>query len=277
MLSPVALSYSRREKFIFWHVLQKLAVDGATCLHATSISEFYEFRSFGIKQPIAIIPNGIDLQDVVHLGSPSRDGSSRTLLFFGRIHSKKGLDILIPAWGRVAACYPSWRLRIIGPGEIDEVKMLDQLIVTHQAPRVSVEGPAYGNDKWRILSEADLFVLPTHNENFGIAVAESLACHRPVIVGKGAPWSGVEAHRCGWWVGSDEIALAEGLMAALSTPDEVLDEMGQRGAAWMKQDFSWDKIGVEMARVYDWILGRGGRPDCVDILDGYEMADFNER
>lgn len=277
MLSRVALNYSRRAKWLFWHALQKLAVDEAACLHATCLSEFYEFRSLGIRQPIAIVPNGIDLPDVAHFGAPSRDSSSRTLLFFGRIHEKKGLDILIPAWVRVAASYPYWRLRIVGPGEPEDTRKLAQLILKHKAPRVSIEGAVYGNDKWRILSEADLFVLPTRNENFGITVAESLACRRPVIVTKGAPWSGVEAHRCGWWVGTDELALVEGLMAALGTPDGVLDDMGQRGAAWMKQDFAWDKIGLEMARVYDWILGRGPRPDCVDVLDGYKMADFNER
>ena len=268
MLSSVAMGYSTSSKRLFWLAMQKLAVEEAACLHATSQSEHDEFRAFGIKQPIVILPNGIDLPDPASLSAPLRSGARRTLLFLGRIHPKKGLDMLIPAWSRIAARYPDWGLRIVGPAEPKHLADLKKIINTHQVPRTSVEGPVYGEAKWRLYSEAHLFVLPTHNENFGLTVAESLACRRPAIVTKGAPWAGLETHRCGWWVDTSVQALAEGLAAALGMPDDVLDAMGQRGAAWMKQEFDWNSIGVEMARVYDWILGRGDRPDCVHLVQG---------
>lgn len=267
MLSRVALGFSPLSKRLFWQAMQKSAVFDAACLHATSRSEHDEIRSLGITRPIAIVPNGVDLPDEAHLSSSARATDARTLLFFGRIHEKKGLDILIPAWAKIAARCPSWRLRIVGPAEPAELRNLNQLIATHQALRVSVEGAVYGDAKWRIYSEADLFVLPTRNENFGITVAESLACRRPVIVTKGAPWAGVETHGCGWWVDADEHALAERMIVALSTPDGVLDAMGQRGQAWMKREFSWESVGVEMARIYHWALGRSERPDCVHVVE----------
>jgi glycosyltransferase involved in cell wall biosynthesis len=276
MLSPVALSFSRSSKGLFWRTMQKAAVLEAACLHATSQSEHDEFRALGIRRPIAILPNGIDLPDASHLSSP-RGGAPRTLLFFGRIHPKKGLDMLILAWVRIAARYPGWRLRIVGPGEPAHLLDLKLLVATRQAPRISIEGPVYGEAKWRIYSEADLFVLPTYNENFGLTVAESLACRRPVIVTKGAPWAGVETHRCGWWVDANEHALADGLTTALSMPADVLDAMGRRGEAWMRQAFAWNSIGVEMARIYDWALGHGERPDCVYVLEGDEERSGNER
>ena len=268
MLSPVALSFSRSSKVLFWQTMQRAAVLEAACLHATSQSEHDEFRALGFRWPIAILPNGIDLPEASHLSSPPRGGAPRTLLFFGRLHPKKGLDMLILAWVRIAARYPGWRLRIVGPGEPGHLRELDQLVATRQATRISIEGPVYGEAKWRIYSEADLFVLPTHSENFGLTVAESLACRRPVIVTKGAPWAGVETHRCGWWVDAKEHALADALTTALGMPDDVLDAMGQRGEAWMKQAFDWNSIGVEMARVYDWTQERGERPDCVHVLKG---------
>jgi glycosyltransferase involved in cell wall biosynthesis len=266
MLSRVALGFSRSSKTLFWHVMQKSAVLDAACLHATSQSEHDELRALGINRPIAILPNGIDLPDAAHLSTPPRGNALRTLLFLGRIHPKKGLDILIAAWARIAPRYPEWRLRIVGPADDRHARELHGLISDHNAPRVSIDEPAYDDTKWRIYSEADLFVLPTRNENFGLTVAESLACRRPVIVTKGAPWAGVETHRCGWWVDANERALAEGLVTALGMPDDVLNAMGLRGEAWMKQAFSWNGIGVEMVRVYAWALGRGDRPDCVHVL-----------
>lgn len=273
MLSRVALNFSHSSKGLFWLALQKSAVREAACLHATSQSEHDEFRALGITRPIAILPNGIDLPNATHLSLPLRGTGQRTLLFFGRIHPKKGLDILVSAWVRIAARYPEWRLRIVGPGEPVHLLELDQLIARHQVPRISVEGPVYGEAKWRIYGEADMFVLPTYNENFGLTVAESLSCRRPVIVTKGAPWAGVETHRCGWWVDANENALADCLNTALGVPDDVLDAMGQRGETWMKQAFAWQGIGVEMARVYDWALGRGERPDCVHVLEGWRRAE----
>src|SRR5262249_27691228 len=117
--------------------------------------------------------------------------------------------------------------------------------------------------KWRVYSEADIFVLPTHNENFGLTVAESLACRRPVIVTKGAPWSGVETHSCGWWIDTGEAPLIDALRTALCTPEAELRAMGLRGETWVKQAFSWDAIGRDMADVYRWVLGQGPRPGCV--------------
>lgn len=265
MLSRIALGFSRSSKAVFWQALQKNALYGASCFHATSESEKDEIRALGFKSPIAVIPNGIDLPNPIHLSSPKRETATRTLLYFGRIHPKKGMDILIPAWTKVAERYPDWRLRIVGPVERQHLAQLNQLVAEKRAPRVSIEPPVYDDEKWRIYSEADVFVLPTHNENFGLTVAESLACNRPVVVTKGAPWSGVESNHCGWWVDANVNALSDGLIQALGTPVETLDSMGRRGGAWMHQDFAWSRVGTEMSQVYYWLLEKGDRPECIDI------------
>ena len=269
MLSQVALDFSRAGKLAFWYAAQKSAVLQAACLHATCDAEHDEIRNAGFRGPIALIPNGIDLPDQRFLSLSEGNHPTRTLLFLGRIHPKKGLDVLIGAWAKCAATFPQWRLRIVGPADSTHMRWLNQLVTESGAPRVSIDGPAFGDAKWQIYQDADLFVLPSQNENFGLTVAESLACRRPVIVSKGAPWDGVEIHRCGWWVDANEQALADVMRTALETPRCVLDEMGLRGQAWMREAYSWSKIGVEMASAYAWLLGQGSRPTFVHMMNNW--------
>jgi glycosyltransferase involved in cell wall biosynthesis len=265
MLSTVALGFSKLSKRVFWAAGQGAILREAACVHATSPAEYEEIRGFGISQPIAIVPNGVDMPT-----SPRTTRSAelvgehrRTLLYLGRIHPKKGLDFLLAAWATVAPEFPGWSLRIVGPGESGHIAELKRQIAAMALLRVVLDGPVYGDAKWEVYRSADLFVLPTLNENFGLTVAESLACRRPVIVSKGAPWSGVVDHRCGWWIDTGELALTKALRIALATPDEELDAMGVRGEAWVHEAFSWDRIGHQMADLYRWVLGRGSQPGCI--------------
>jgi len=264
MLSRIALDFSRASKALFWHAWQKRAVVESACLHATSISEYDEVRELGFRNPVAIIPNGVDMPPPpsAHpvLGFNDKR-EQRILLYIGRIHPKKGLDLLLAAWADLATDFPDWRLRIVGPGEAVHIREIVRIATA--LPRVSVEAPVFGEEKWHTFSNADLFVLPSYNENFGLTVAESLACSRPVIATKGTPWRGLETHRCGWWVESTRSSIEAALRNAMRTPSCVLDEMGARGAAWVKQAFSWGMIGVEMGQVYKWLCLGGPKPDCV--------------
>ena len=266
MLSEAALQLSAPGKRIFWYLGQKAALDATACFHATSSAEYNDLRRFGITAPIAVIPNGVDL-----VALPDQVGSrqvgllsrQRTALFLGRIHPIKGIDALIAAWGRVAGEFPQWRLRIVGPGEPIHISALKDIIARNSVPRVSMEGALEGEAKFQAFAKADVFVQPSYSENFGLTVAESLACRRPVLVTKGAPWPGVVTHGCGWWIDIGEEALAAGLRVALATPDDELDAMGRRGEAWVREAFAWDVIGQQMAGVYRWLLGQGPQPGCV--------------
>lgn len=258
MLSPVALSFSRRRKQVFWRLAQRAVVRGAACLHATSIAEYYDIRGLGLTNPVAVIANGVDVA-----GSHRRPASvaeiRRTVLTLGRIHPKKGLERLLRAWTEVETAHPDWRLRIIGPAEDGHDAELRRLAASLGLRRVTVEGPVYGDDKLTALEAADLFVLPTLNENFGLTVAESLACGRPVICTAGAPWSGLRTHDCGWWIDHGVEPLANALDDAMSMPRTALSAMGEKGRSWMARDFSWERIADDMLATYRW-LARGAEP-----------------
>jgi glycosyltransferase involved in cell wall biosynthesis len=108
MLSPAALKFSGKKKLAFWHLLQGAVVQSSACLHATSEQEYQEIRAFGLSNPVAIIPNGIDLFSFSS-GPLATNNTERTVLSPGRIHPKKGLDSLLQAWARVEAQHPNWR------------------------------------------------------------------------------------------------------------------------------------------------------------------------
>jgi glycosyltransferase involved in cell wall biosynthesis len=264
MLAPAALVFSRLKKRAFWRLLQAPVVRRAVCLHATSEAEYREIRAFGLRNPVAVIPNGIDLPEQPATRG-SGDDRERIVLSLGRIHPKKGLDRLLHAWARLEPVHPSWRLRIVGPSEDRYADALRALALSLGLARASVEGPLYAGAKQAAYAAADLFVLPSLNENFGLTVAEALSAGIPVVASKGTPWSGLDAERCGWWVEDSTDALAAALTRAMAMPCEVLQAMGRRGQAWMAREFSWNRVARDMTHVYGWLARGGPRPDAVRL------------
>jgi glycosyltransferase involved in cell wall biosynthesis len=240
-------------KRIFWPIVQRPSLEAVTCWHATAESEYEDIRRLGFRQPVAVVPNGID---VPHL-PPKQVSDVRTLLFLNRIHPKKGLDILLSAWRAIQNRYSDWRLAVVGPDNDGYLAKMQKLSNELKLKRVEFLGPLYGHDKWLAYQNADLFVLPTYSENFGITVAESLAAGTPVIVSQGAPWSGLSKHGAGWWTEIGVEPLVAVLEESLSQPREVLGVMGERGRKWMKDDFSWYGVGQIMAATYSWMLEGG--------------------
>lgn len=261
MLAPEALGFSRTKKWLFWKLLQRNAYAHAAAWHATSAAEADDIRAFGIRAPIAIVPNGIDLTTA----SAAMREQGRTLLSLGRIHPKKGLRHLVAAWANLAPEFSGWRLRIVGPDEAGHASELKTLATRLGASRLSIEPPVFGRDKIDVLLNASLFVLPTLNENFGIAVAEALGAGVPAVVTKGAPWAGLLSNRCGWWIDNGVEPLVAALRIAMNLPDGERKAMGARGRAWMARDFSWNRIAKDMLDVYVWIRDGGAPPVTVQF------------
>lgn len=255
MLSAVALGISANRKQLAWRIGQGAALRQTACLHATSEAELEDIRAVGLRNPVAVIPNGIDIPEF-------REGCerSRVVLTLGRIHPKKGLVALVRAWSQVEALHPSWRLRIVGPAENGHDQELASLVRQLGLNNIAIEGALFGDEKLRAYRQASLFVLPTLSENFGLVVAEALAAGTPVISTIGAPWRGLEENRCGWWIDHGDRALANSLLTAMALPPAELVEMGARGRLWMARDFSWDCVAEDMLAVYRWLAGQGEAP-----------------
>lgn len=252
----------------FWYLLQYPALRQVACFHATAEDEYRDIRRLGFRQPVAIVPNGIDLPS---LSGNHLKHSQRTLLFLSRIHRVKGLENLLVAWSKVQASYPAWRLKIVGgDGGYHEssgyLAYLKSMAETLGLRDVEFAGPLYGEDKLKAYNEAELFVLPTFSENFGVAVAEALSTGTPTIVSRGAPWGGLDTIGAGWWVDIGAEPLATCLQDALSRSPEDLATMGARGRAWMEAEFSWASIGEKISQTYAWLCDRSRPlPACVRL------------
>lgn len=263
-LSPVALRRSAWRKQVFWRLAQRPVVAQAALLHATSEAEYLDMRRFGLTQPVAVIANGIDLPPHAEAGV-ARAAPLRRLLYLGRLHPIKGLEALLAAWGRAAPDFPDWELRLVGPAEDGYDLRLRNMAARLDLPRVTFAGPSYGAAKAAEYLAADLYVLPSLSENFGMSVAEALASSVPVVVTTGAPWAGVVAEDCGWHVPPDVGGLEGALRQAFAATPDRLRRMGERGGAWMKRDFSWEGIGRKMEAAYRWVIEGGRAPDTVRL------------
>jgi glycosyltransferase involved in cell wall biosynthesis len=260
-LSAWALQRSRLRKKFFWHWFQEAAVRAAACFHATAPSEAEDIRRLGFRQPICIIPNGIDVPAL----APKSPDPRRQLLFLGRLHPKKGVDILLRAWKVVARRFPDWELRIAGPDQDGHAAAMRALAAQLQLDRVVFVGPLYGAQKLDAYRQASLFVLPTHSENFGLTVGEALAAGTPVIVTRGAPWQQLSDHGAGWWIEIGLEPLIACLEQALWTPPQEIEEMGRAGHEWMRRDFSWERIAGEFLASYRWLIDGGEPPPCANL------------
>src|SRR6185295_13188068 len=256
-LSDWAFQHGSVLKPLFWFLVQKPALTATSCFHATAESEYEAIRRMGFRQPIAIIPNGIDIPAFAR----KQPKNLRTLLFLGRVHPSKGLDMLLPAWQAVQKRFPGWRLMIAGPDNGGYLSKMRHLAAQLHLERIEFVGGLIGRQKWQAYQEADIFVLPTYSENFGMTVAEALAAGVPAIVSKGAPWRDLEQKRGGWWIDIGLDPLVTCLNHALDQSPDVLEEMGQRGRVWMQSEFSWEQVGAMMDQTYRWMLSGGIKPD----------------
>jgi glycosyltransferase involved in cell wall biosynthesis len=262
-MSSYALDRSKFTKMVFWNFFQKNALDAVTCFHATAESEYLDIRRLGYKQPVCIIPIGVDIQEVEFREQilPQR----KQLLFLGRVHPIKGVDILLNAWKVVESKFLDWDLVIAGPDNDGYLAEMENLAIKLQLDRVTFVGSLFGEEKMRAFKLASLYVLPTHSENFGITVAESLATGTPAIVTKGAPWSGLQNEGAGWWVDIGIEPLITCLEEALALSPAELGEKGLAGRDWMLRDFSWEHISSEFMAVYRWVHEGGELPSCVRL------------
>ena len=264
-LAPAARARSKLKKRLF-KPLQWPAITRAHLLHATSEMEYADIRQFGLRHPVAVIPNGIDIPELPVESATHAGGSGRRrLLFLGRLHPIKGIELLLETWQVLQESHPDWELIIAGKGDEAYVASLQALSARLKLKRVAFTGPVYGEAKKQLYLTAHLFVLPTFTENFGMAIAEAQAHGLPVITTKGAPWSGLATHQSGWWVERTHADILEVLGVAMSLDPTALASMGLNGRRWMIADFDWASVAGQMAAAYRWLLDGGAPPDCVRV------------
>lgn len=245
-------------KLLALMLYQKATVKNVDFIHATAESEKDNLLRLNWNNKIAVIANGVDVGDIEMKDSWKRTGK---ILFLSRVHPKKGLEFLIDAMSKIndeLQCF------IAGEGEEEYIESLKALALKKGvSDRICFLGGIYGDSKWKYFKEADVFVLPTYSENFGIVVAEALASGLPVITTIGTPWKELNTEHCGWWIDIGANALVGALNEFLSLSDEELKAMGINGRKLIEQKYSMAAIGADFLIFYNWILGKGEKPSFV--------------
>lgn len=265
MLQPWAMSHKAWKKKIAMILYQRSDLELVKMFIASALGEYEALRNLGFRQPIAIIPNGIDLKKSVQcLKNIDRlNDKKRSALFLSRISRSKGIINLIDAWS--IAMPKGWELLIAGPdedGHLAEVlKRIEKLGLKNSIKYI---GEVTGEIKNKTYEKANIFILPTFSENFGLVVLEALMSGLPVITTIGAPWSDLEKYKCGWWIDVGIEPLVSALIDATTLTDEDRNQMGKRGRDYA-QMYDWNSISFKMLQSYQWLLNRGEKPDFIQL------------
>jgi glycosyltransferase involved in cell wall biosynthesis len=251
MLAPYILQRHPLKKKVALALYQNKAILNADYLHATAVSEKTNIRNLGYSQEITIVPNGIDINQILEKRRYRSD--TIKMLFLSRLHPVKGIELLIEAISLLNR--NDIMVQIVGEGEDSYINSLKELSKEKGvATTIEFTGGVYGTKKWELYREADLFVLPTHSENFGIVIAEALATGLPVITTKGTPWKELETRNCGWWIDLSVDNLAQSISEALNKTASELKTMGENGKALVKEKYDIKAVASKMVSFYKTII-----------------------
>lgn len=250
---PWILNRSRWKKRLVHWLFEDANFAHARLWRALTSKEAEQIRARGISAPIVIAPNGLNLESYLRpadLSTPIETPliarlkkAGPRLLFLGRIHPKKGLDLLLPAWAGLAAERKDWELVIAGPDEqgyLAEIRKWAQ--AAHIEPQVRFTGAVTGQAKNVLLHSADLFVLPSYSEGFSMSLLEALACEVPVVATHACNFPDISAAEAGWECESTAESLTAALREAIREGESARRQRGQSGKALVRKGYSWPVI-----------------------------------
>lgn len=272
MLDPWAVANSGFKKRLALIAYEARNLKGAAVLHALNKAERNAFREFGLTNPIAILPNGID--PAISLGDygppPWAEGvpdGSRVLLFLGRLHPKKGLLTLIEALALVPrARMQDWHVVIAGWDQIGHRAELEKLSLERSlSHKVHFTGALFGRAKLAALAAADAFVLPSHSEGLPMSVLEAWAFGLPVLMTDACNLPEGFERGAALRISVDPVELADQLTSFTFFSGPDLLAMGEAGRSLVRESFSWSQLASRFLTISTWALGGGACPPEVEV------------
>lgn len=265
MLDPWAIRNSSWKKKIVGHLFEYKNLHSADCIHALCHSEYESIRKFGLKNPVAIIPNGINIPTTPQY---NRSHKKKILLYIGRIHPKKGLKELILGLAKIRKKKPilfdSWEIRIAGWDQNGHASELKSIVDANGLNNdIKFIGSVYGEKKEEELCKANAFILPSFSEGLPMSVLEAWAYELPVIM----------TDFCNIPIGFETNSaihiepnpqnISETLIHFFQQEDTCIEEMGKNGKHLVAKSFTWNIIAKQTFELYNYLLGKGNKPDFV--------------
>jgi glycosyltransferase involved in cell wall biosynthesis len=261
MLERWAVRHKWLKKCLYSGLIERSNLRRAACLHALTIAELEDYRRYGLRNPVAVIPNGVDIPQGaspdMFLQAYPQLKDKRLVVFLSRIHYKKGLDILCKAWHGLRRRFADTHLVIAGPDSdnsqstvqayVDALGVSDSVIFT---------GMLRDAMKWSALAAAELFVLPSYSEGFSVAVLEAMGMALPVVISGPCNFPEVEHRCCGVVIHPTASELEHALSQLLNANCSDRVRMGERGRQLVAEHYSWSAVGRQMAELYQWVVGR---------------------
>lgn len=266
-LTPWALSQSQRKKQLYNFLLERRNLNKASAIQCSSQGEAQDVRNFGVKTPIYTVPVGVNqaskcLEAKQNLRAIHKiEAGTPIVIFLSRLHPKKRPNLLIETLGQLFQQKYNFYLILAGSGEPDYVSHLKNLVTSFGLDnRTSFTGFVTGNEKDLLLQGADIFVLPSFSENFGIAVVEAMAVGLPVIVTPDIQIaSEISAAKAGLVVEGEVDKLFDALAQLLNSPS-LRSTLGNNGKDLAKARYAWQAIAKDIVTIYESIIQRKSLP-----------------
>jgi glycosyltransferase involved in cell wall biosynthesis len=272
MAEPWALRHKAWKKWVYLALVESKNLRQASCLHALSRPEIGHLRALARRTPVCLVPNGVDLAPFEQL--PDRSGLESehpeltgkfVLLFFGRLHVKKGLDLLAASLAALRHDYPNIHLLIAGNDDGALAPFLNQLATLGLSGRVTCLGHLSGESARRAWSAADAFILPSYSEGFSMGVLEALACRLPVVITTACHFPELAEAEGGIVVAPTVEGVTGGMRGLLERSSMQRAELGRRGRELIEASYTWQRQAQRLVDVYRWLAGGGAAPEAVQV------------
>lgn len=267
---PWSLRHKAWKKKLYAALIEGKNLRHAACLHALSRPEIGHLRALAPRSKVCFIPNGVDLapfealppSNDLEISYPELQGKF-VLLFYGRLHRKKGLDLLARAFAEVSKDHGDLHLLLAGNDDGALGPFLKQSAELGVASKVTALGHVSGETTRRVWSRADAFLLPSYSEGFSMAILEALAARCPVLATTACHFPELAKHHAGIVVEPTAETVTDGLSRLLEMSSQERAEMASRGRSLVETRYTWDRQATRLASVYLWLAGGGAEPDAV--------------
>ncbi len=275
MAEPWALKHKALKKKVYTALIEGKNLRHAACLHALARPEIEHLRALAPRTPICLVPNGVNLEPFDDLPDcsilaqeyPELNGKF-VVLFYGRIHVKKGLDLLANAMKTIAASRPELHILIAG-NEDGALAPFQAAMASHGlTDRYTYLGHVGGERSRQVWGAADAFILPSYSEGFSMAILEGLAARLPVVVTHSCHFPELARAEGGIVVDATEQGVLDGMNTLLEQSPRERSEMAERGRLLVESQYTWERQAERLAEVYRWVSGGGPVPEPIEMAGG---------